>query len=413
MIKIRKLAGLPLVACTMAVAGCDDFISVSNPNVVEASGIDPATDGPLIAWSAYQNFVAGYGGIVLYTAWFTTEAWTGDSAEDRSEVGRRAIDPTNSRLNNDVWVWFSRGMATAEDAADILAEAPNPERNIHLARVSLASGFAYLQMAETFCEGAVRGGPPLSTEQMLTLATERLTRARSVATAAGGTDGTAIANAAAVGLGRTHLQAGRPTDAAAAVQGVPAGFEFLLYNLDDPANRDRLGNRLWEATANRAALVVPPSYRALADGGDTRIRYQDTGTTAYDGFLRMYAQRKYTGWASPYRLATGLEARYIAVEAAANDVAMLTFVNERRAAGGHGPVAGITGNELLRELLAQKSLDFWIEGRRMADFRRHPQLITGVIPTGAELYKPAAGPVGSDTCFPLPFAETSTNPNFR
>lgn len=410
---LRRGAMVVAIGSVSVNAACSDFISVTNPNVVEASGIDPTTDGPLIAWSAFQNFVAGYGGIVLYTSWFTTEAWTGDSAEDRSEVGRRAIDPTNARLNNDVWVWFSRGLATTENAADILLEGPNPDRNIHLARVSLAAGYAYLQMAETFCQGTVRAGPPLGTSEMLGLAEERFTRAAAIGASAGGSDGTAIALAAAVGLGRAHLQAGRRSEAAAAVQGVPGDFVFPLYNLDDPANRDRLGNRLWEATANRAALVVPPGYRTLADGGDTRIRYRDTGVAAYDGVLRMYAQDKYTGWASSYRLATGLDARYIALEATGNDEAILSFVNERRAVGGHAPLAGVTGDALLQELLTQKSIDFWIEGRRMADFRRHPDLLIGVLPTGSELYKPAAGPVGSDMCFPLPFAETSANPNFR
>jgi hypothetical protein len=126
----------------------------------------------------------------------------------------------------------------------------------------------------------------------------------------------------------------------------------------------------------------------------------------------MYAQRKYTGWATPYRLASGLEARYIAIEAGNNDAAMLTFVNDRRAAGGQGPVS-LSGQALLVEFLRQKSLDFWLEGVRMGDFRRHGTVLPGVIPSGAEFYKPAAGPVGNDMCFPLPIAETSTNPNFR
>lgn len=406
-----KRGGIYLIAA-LTLAGCNDFVTVENPNIVEAGGINPDTDGSLIAFSAFQDFVSGFGDIALYTAWFTSEAWTGDSSEDRSEVGRRAIDPANPRLNSDVWIRFSRGLATTENARDILVAAADAPRNINNARVSLAAGYSYLIMAEVFCQGTVRGGPPLTTAEMLGLARERLTSAREIATAAGGTTGTSIANAASVGLGRAALQAGNTAEAAAAVRDVPADFEFLLYTQDDPANRDRLGNHLWQATVDRASLVVPPVYRAAADSGDTRIRYVDTGLRAYDGFLPMFAQRKYPSWAAPYRLATGLEARYIAVEAAADEGAMLAFVNERRAAGNHQPVSGLTGNALLTEFLAQKSLDFWLEGRRMGDFRRHGGLVPNVIPTGATFYKPAVGPVGNGTCFPLPLAETSANPNF-
>ena len=411
---MRKLRwGGVYLMTALTLGGCDDFVTVQNPNIVEAGGINPDADGPLIAFSAFQDFVAGYGDLLLYTAWFTSEARTGDSSEDRSEVGRREIDPANPRLNSDVWVRFARGLATTENARDILIQTTDASQNIYYARASLAAGYSYLLMAETFCQGTVRGGPPLTTAQMLDLAEERLTSARDVATAAGGATGTSIATAAAVGLGRVLLQDGNAAAAAAAVRDVPPDFVFLLYTQDDPANRLRLGNHLWEATVDRASLVVSPEYRAAADAGDTRIQYVDTGLRAYDGFLQMYAQRKYVSWAAPYRLATGLEAKYIGIEATANASAMLAFVNERRAVGKQPPLSGLSGDVLLAEFLAQKSRDFWLEGRRMGDFRRHGMLVPNVIPTGTTFYKPAAGPVGDDTCFPLPLAETSANSNFR
>ena len=399
--------GVMVVAAVMATA-CDDFVTVSNPNIVEGGGIDPVTDGPLIAWSAFQDFAASYGVIALNTGFFTTEAYTGDSSQGRSELGRRELDPANVGG----WAELSRGLASSENAIDVLSQAPNAASNVHHARVNLSAGYAYLLMAETFCEGTARGGPRLSTTEMLDLAIERLTTARTVGTAEGSTAGIAIANAAAVGLGRAHLQAGRNAQALQAVQGVPANFEFLLYTADDPAQRARLGNNFWQATVDRAALVVPPAYRERADAGDTRVRYVDTGVRAYDGFLQMYAQRKYASWAAPYRLASGLLARYIAIEAAGDAAAMLAFTNERRAANGL-PAIALTGDALLSEFLWQKSLDFWLEGVRMGDFRRHGAKVPNVIPTGADFYKPASGPVGNDVCIPLPLTETTTNPHFR
>ncbi len=406
MTRLRQIAG---ACCVMfVIAGCDDFVTVDNRNIVEGGGIDPATDGPMIAWSAFQDFVASFGVIGLNTAFFTTEAYTGDSSQGRSELGRRALDPANVGG----WAELARGLASSENAIDILIEAPNADRNIHLARVYLSAGYAYLLMAETFCVGTVRGGPPLTTPQMLDRAIDRLSKARTVGTAEGSAAGVAIARAAAVGVGRAHLQAGNNALAIQAVQDVPTNFEFLLYTADDPANRPRLGNNYWQATVERAALVVPPAYRDRADSGDPRISYVDTGVRAYDGFLQMYAQRKYSGWAAPYRLASGLLARYIEIEAGNNEGAMQTFVNERRAAGGLEPVT-LSGDALLTEFLWQKSLDFWLEAVRMGDFRRHGALLPELIPSGAPFYKPAAGPVGDDQCVPLPLTETTTNPHFK
>lgn len=406
----RRIASAIAMVGLLAAPACDGFIEVTNPNVVEAGSIDPDTDGPLLAWSAYQNFVAGYGQIIMATSWFTTHAWSGDSSEDRSQIARRAIDPGNGRLAGDIWVPFSRGLATSEDARDVLQEAENAAANIHLARVSLSSGYSYVLMAETFCQGTARGGPPLNQAAMLDLAVERLSDAQSIGEAAGG-DGEDIALAAAVGLGRAYLLAGNEGAAVSAVAGVPDGFEYLLWNDDDPANRERLGNKFWEATVDRASFVVAPRYRDLADGGDPRVGYMDMGVNAYDGILRMYAQTKYDSWAAPYRLASGLEARYIAIEAGGDEGAMQTFVNDRRAVGGHDPVS-LTGQALITEFLVQKSIDLWIEGQRMGDFRRYGDELPGLLPTGDPLYKPAAGPVGDDTCFPLPISETTANPNF-
>lgn len=407
----RRLASAIAIVGLLVAPACDGFIEVTNPNVVEAGSIDPETDGPMLAWSAYQDFVAGYGQVIMATSWFTTHAWSGDSSEDRSEIARRAIDPGNGRLAGDIWTPFSRGLATSEDARDVLLEAADASSNIHLARVSLSAGYSYLLMAETFCQGTVRGGPPLNESAIIDLAVQRLTDAQTIGQAEGSSNGQDIAIAAAVGLGRAHLLAGANAAAVSAVASVPADFDYMLWNTDDPANRERLGNKFWEATVDRASFVVAPRYRALADGGDTRVGYMDMGVNAYDGILRMYAQTKYDSWAAPYRLASGMEARYIGIEAGGDEGAMQTWVNDRRAAGGHNPVA-LTGQDLLTEFLVQKSIDLWIEGQRMGDFRRHGDALPDLLPTGDPLYKPAAGPVGDDTCFPLPISETAANPNF-
>jgi len=407
-----RAARLALAALLAAgAAGCSDFVTVDNPNVVNEDGIDPARDADVLSRSAFQDFATAVGDLILHGAWLTTELWVGDSSEDRNQFGRREVIDSNGRLNADLWQRFARGMATSENVGELLAASATAPP-LSLARVRLAAGYSYLNMAEAFCTGVARGGPPLDKAEMLALAAERLTQAREAAQAAGGTEGGQIVNAALVGLARTHLTAGRDADAALAADQVPDDFEFLLHNIDDAANRPRLGNKLYEATVDRAAHAVPPVYRAMADAGDTRIRYRDRGVNAYDGFLRFYSQEKYTSWAAPYRLASGLEARYLAVEARADADEMRTFINERRAVGNQEPISGGTAEELLPELMEQKSRDFWIEGKRIGDWARNGDAVPNVIEAGSEYYKPASGPVRDGTCFPLPLAETSNNPNF-
>jgi hypothetical protein len=394
-----------------AGGGCADFVTVDNPNVVNEDGIDPVRDADVLSRSAFQDFATANGDLILHSAWLTTELWVGDSSEDRNQFGRREVIDANARLNTDLWQRFARGLATSENVGDLLGAAAEAPR-LSLARVRLAAGFTYLNMSEAFCQGVARGGPPLDRAAMLAQAAERLADARTAGLAAGGAEGGQIATAAAVGLARTHLNAGRRAEAAQAAALVPAGFEFLLYNIDDAANRARLGNKLYEATVDRAAAVVPPVYRAMADGGDTRIRYRDRGVNAYDGFLRFFSQEKYASWAAPYRLASGLEARYLAVEARNEPAEMLAFVNERRAAGSQAAITPGTPAQMLAALMEQKSRDFWLEGRRIGDWRRNGDAVPNVIAAGSAYYKPASGPVRDGRCIPLPLAETSNNPNF-
>ena len=72
------------------------------------------------------------------------------------------------------------------------------------------------------------------------------------------------------------------------------------------------------------------------------------GRVAQDGELQFFRQDKVKGWGDPIRAASGLEARYMIVEAQNNPAEMLAFVNERRAVGNRQPLrfAGTVGNEL-------------------------------------------------------------------
>jgi len=403
------------LAAAIAAGGCDSFLDVQNENTLEADAIDPETDGPMLAASVYQDFISdAWADIPIYTAWFTNEARVGDTFPTRNSVGRRDVQGGNTHLNS-IWnaihgsIQFARNVATAIEPAG---------NTIHLARTWFVSGFSILLMAENFCEGTIaesttvpRG--PMTTVQLLDSAIADLTRAKTIAEAAGGSDALALAMAAQVGIARAHLQAGRRPEAAAAAAVVPDDFLYELWHLDDPNNRN-LGNNVWSFSEARISLVVGPEWREMADSGDTRIAYVDMGRVAQDGVLQFYRQDKYKGWGSFERFASGLEARYIEVEANQNPTEMLAFINERRAVGDQGDMAATTDlNVLMAELMDQRARDFWLEGRRLADWRRNPNFVPYIIPAGDDTYyKDGLGPVRDFTCWDVPENEKENNPNW-
>jgi hypothetical protein len=290
-----------------------------------------------------------------------------------------------------------------------------PGQELNLARAALTSAYGLVMQGEAFCEGTMRGpggepGQLMTPAQLLEVAVDRFDRAITYGSGASGTEASNIVTASKVGKGRALLQLGRGSEAASAVAGIPTSFTFNVAYVDDAGNRGRLGNGVffYGAGGSRESLVVPPHYRSM---NDPRIPFFDGGHNAQDGVLRMWTQSKYPSWAAPIRLASGLEARYIEIEAGGSASAMLAFVNERRAVGNQAPITTTSTSELLAELMAQRSRDFWLEGHRMGDWRRNPSSVPDILAPGDNYYKPEVGTVSNQTCFPLPFAERNANPN--
>jgi hypothetical protein len=156
--------------------------------------------------------------------------------------------------------------------------------------------------------------------------------------------------------------------------------------------------------------VVGPEWRAIA-ATDSRILFADAGRNAQDGVQRFFTQRKFPAWSSPIRLASRLEADYIAAEAGTT-AEQIALINARRSAARQPPFTGTAPAAVLAELMYQKSVDFWLEGKRMGDFRRNGNAVPFILQPGNNYYKPELGLVGTDTCFPIPLVERDNNPNF-
>jgi starch-binding outer membrane protein, SusD/RagB family len=397
---------LPLAA---VLAGCS--LDVHNPGIVDASTFDPVADARTLSLSAQQNFYDVYGELINATALYSGEVWTGAVRQETNDVGRRAIVDTSIDLNASFWAPLQIALATNDDVVDVLAGTSDFTTSLNVARASLWSGFALTLIGEIFCQGVIAVGPPLSPAQTLDSAAVRFHRAIAIAETRTEAEAVKIVHAARVGLARAYLRQGAVEAAAAAAALVPADFVANAPYVDDPQSRGRTGNDVYFLSSGTTQIVAA-AYRAL---DDPRVSFVDAGVSAQDGRTRLFRQAKYAGYATPIRVASGLEARFIGAEALlaqGRPSAAFALIAERRAAGGQPPFTGTAAAAILAELMDQRARDFWLEAKHLGDALRNPAAAPHVPPAGSPYYKPEQGDFGPLTCLAVPFVEKANNPNF-
>lgn len=408
----RALASTALVA---GLAGCSDFLTVRNPTVIEVETLDPIADAPVLANSAVQNLAEAYGWLIMYTSWMAGETDVAETFPTRNEFGLRAVDPSNTSLSGDLWSPLSVAAASTYLVLD--KELPDPATNTNYQKANFTLGWAFLFMAEAFCQGTVRAGPPLTTAAMLDSAIVHFTAAMDIGVAAGTAESQSMGNAALVGRARAKLQKGDKPGALADANAVPAGFNYTLAYFDDLSFRTRLGNRLWQFVATRGSMAIAPAWRVTDPRVPQRVAPsnllpQDANYTVDRG-LPYVIQNKYPGFATPIRLASKLEADYIAAEAGGT-ATQLALIVTRRAANGQPVYTGPTdAASALAEFETQRGLEFFLENKRLGDLVRNGAAVLFVPVPGSVYFKPGFPPVGNQTCIPLPITETDNNPNFN
>jgi len=404
---LAMLAGTGLVATS-----CDEFLTVDHPNVIDATTITPLGDAETFSLSARQNFAVAYGWAIMLNAWFVGEARVADTYPRFNEFGLRRIQTNNLSLGFELWQPLQVARASADRVRSLVTGA-SAEARVHLARAALFSGYVVLMIAESFCQGTINGGPALTTAQLLDSALVRFSDAVTNAAAGGSTgEAVAIAGAAHVGRARAYLQAGQKAQAATEAGLVPAGFVYAIEYADDLANRVRLGNRLWEYTLLRGSIAVAPAFQRLNDPRVVALA-PSPEFPSQDGLTDFWTQGKYRGFDTPIRLASKIEADYIAAEASGAS-AMLGLIASRRAANGLPAYAGPTdAASVLTELMEQRGREFYLEGKRVGDYRRNSTAVLHVPPARSPYHKPGYDIIGDQTCYPLPAVETQNNPNFH
>jgi len=394
----------------LALSGCST--DVKDPTVVQASTIDPIADARVFSLSGQQNFYQQYATYINNTANYSNETWSGAVRNETNDIARHVIVDTNVDLSGSFWAPMQVVIGTNDQVVSVLKDTPTFNTDIAVARSSLWSGLAVELLGEIFCQGVLHVGPALTPAQMMDSAIVRLQLAATVASGITSAEATKILNIARVGLARAYLQKGDNANALTAANLVPPAFSATTVHVDDPQARARLSNGVF-VTSSGTTQIVAGLYRAL---NDPRVTFVDAGINAQDGRNRLFRQTKYASFAAPIRVASGLEARYIAAEAQlkinGTTAPALTLIAERRIAGNQTPFTGTGTAAILAELMDQRARDFWLEGKHQGDIIRNPTAAALVPAAGSVFYKSEYGNFLPTACLPVPFTEKANNPNF-
>ena len=410
--RIGRARTLVLAGVTMlGMAACN--MDVKNPTVIDAATFNPNTDGTTLSLSAQTNFFIAFQSVALYGGLISEELWTGAARLQTNRLAARVFASTDD-INADFFAPLSLAIASNENAVAALQGGPGAATDLNLARASMNLGYALELSAETMCASVIQGGPQLSDTQLLDSAITRFKAAITIASAAG-SSGASIVNQANVGLARAYLQNGDYTNAATTAGLVPASFTADVITSANVSTQGTLGNTFYLNTL-AGQIVAPKLYRV----GDPRLPIDSTRAGGTLNNLAYVVQAKYNSYADPIRLASGLEAQYIAAEASLHQSgstgAALTLIAARRTAGSQPAYSGGTDTlSVMGELLNQRARDFWMEGKKLGDLRRNPSVpLTAVLadPAGAAFYTTKTATFGNSFCTPIPPQETGANPNF-
>jgi hypothetical protein len=434
--QLRKIAAVAFSVAAMSA--CSDFLVAENPGAVEEPDVNNIAYVNLLANAPIYGFQASYDDLTWWNGQFTDEIVNnnaGNPFAEEGQIDRRELYADMTYIPAFIYSPVQRARFLAEDAARRM-EALMPDSaasDLRVARAYAFAGYGYVALGESFCVTPIDAGVPKDPEAMFTDAVAHFNKAIAVATAwktkvqgrtplvqAAVLGADSVINLSRVGAARASLGKNDKAGAAAFAALVPANFEYMLwYGTTNTSERSRIYDRIgvstngWMRFTPFEAMVTDPRIPRILSTTSTARAGVPLSPLMYTGYN---GQTGSAGGAivpdHGHRLATGLEARYIVIEAGGPTAAMLAFVNERRAVGQQAPV-NLTGDALLAELRDQRSRDFYLSGQRLGDLRRYLRYNNiNLFPTGpypgsttGQVYD------NSITCWPLPTIEVNDNPN--
>lgn len=420
------------ILLAISLEACDSLVDVTDPDIVtpeslnSEAGIATLRAGSLGDLAiALSGSAAGHGattGLIVMSGLMSDEYDYSGTFPTRREGDTRLLQDTNYDIGN-IYGNLHRARAAAEATIDLASQFGGAS-TIESEMQSVV-GYSYVMFAETYCSGVpfskapadggeLQFGEPLTTEQMFTTAASWFDQA--IGSAGGSSD---LASLARVGKARALLGLGQIDAAAGEVGAVPTDF---VYNIEHSTNTRRQENGIYILSTVRRQY-------SIADGkGGNGLMYRsamdprtpwDGGTTfGQDDITPYYNQLKFPSSSANVPLASGIEARLIEAEAAAQagDAAQVADIhNALRATVGLAPLdlTGMSADELRSIHFAERAFWLFSTGHRQGDLRRlvrvYGEQISDVFPWGTYF---KGGEYSADVTFPVPQSEAN-NPNYQ
>lgn len=450
----------------LIVLGACNLLDVTNPDIVPSGALGSANTLPTIRAGAIGDFNLAYGGSgaqgsngsegqIILSGTLSDEIENTETFPDRVHADARAVDNTSATYQT-VFDNLSRARASAEKAASKFGALLTPtqlQTNSGLSEMMSLAGFTYVMFAENYCsgvpftnqnaDGSLAYGNPLTTIQMLDTALDRfnqaLAAANNLTSAASKTQFSSLAN---VGIARANLDLGNFAAAGTAVSAVATTF---VYQTQYDLNTIRENNGVFTGTRNykrygmtdkKGGVGLP--WMSTPDPRTPTFRSPGTNV-GFDKSTPQFDELRYVDQKASIPLASGLEAKLIAAEAAlraGDSVTFLADLNAVRAAppsyvlagdpanptnppgpiaaGALAPLAAPAGSAAAISLLfTERGRWLWLTGHRLGDLRREVRqyglAVNAVFPNGPYFKQQLI--YGTDVNFPVPFAETN-NPKF-
>lgn len=435
---------LVLLAATMPlVSGAcspDSLLEVQDPDIVTPENLSGEAGLATLRAGALGDFAlalsgstAGHGatpGLLHYSSSFTDEITYSGTFPTRREFDERRVQIRNGDLGR-LYQNLHRARVAAENAAAAVEQNSSIPNDPRRSELQSLAGYVRVFFGENFCSGVPLStaqpsgelvfGKPLTTAEMFRDAVALFDKAL-------GTAGTSTREQylARVGKGRALLGSGQFAEAAQAVAPVPVDYVYLV---EHSANSLREQNGMYHLSATDRQYSVADEeggnglrFRSAADPRVPWTRVE--GEVGQDGSTAFYRQQVYGSYAAPVALATGIEARLIAAEAALRSggyatpgTGTLAILNQLRTRAGLAPLASASTPAAQEDQLFQERA-FWLylTAHRLGDLRRLARPASnGGYGRGATVFPSGAyfkgGTFGPDVNFPVPVAEQN-NPNF-
>ena len=383
-----------VLAAVLSVAGavaCEDFLKVEDPGRYTDEALNSQSALAAVANGVESDFLDDMAGLAyeqgeMSDEYMHTGTWNPDDNLDKGLTPTLTNNGTGQRQGG-----FLGNRTAAQEAqkrfTNVMGDTAN--RTVLMARVVAIEAWANLFLGMYNCESPTEpNGPIVSSTEMFKLAIPLMTKAATIAKAAGNVNYERFAIA---GRARANLYAGNLDAALADAQTIPDSYMFTSkYSNAGGAPGNQIAslsyrNRLkaagldkihWTKVDTIAGFMRDP----WTNVHDRRLAFtHPANERGADGTTQHYNQEKYKDPADDVPVTHGMEMRLIEAEVylkKGNLTAAMERINYVRSKAPT-PLAAVTGTtaaEVQEKLLWERFAQMYLEGHRMFDLYRFNQV---------------------------------------